>query len=225
MGTGVDFMTLSYDVDPLAQPYVNATTWLADVDEVTVTNCHSAWYRWTFDLPACFRDASLSGRVNADHLGVVYLNGQRISPQIRQADVDAVMAGRFEDHRGNDGRPLLSAPTTDSFWTLPNESSHFRPGANELVFGVLLVGESPAGLEFTGEVRFELPADWDRDGDVDRDDFELFVDCASGPAVPVVAGCERKDLDGDGDVDQDDFGFFQRCYSGAGKAADPRNRG
>jgi hypothetical protein len=65
------------------------------------------------------------------------------------------------------------------------------------------------------------PADFDRDGDVDTDDLELFETCASGPAVPLAAGCEARDFDEDNDVDQADFGVFQRCYSGTDLPAEP----
>lgn len=75
-------------------------------------------------------------------------------------------------------------------------------------------------------------ADLDCDGDVDLDDFTLFLPCASGPSVPYDAanpppGCLlvpdhegfiRADFDRDGDVDQDDFGRFQRCFGGEGRA-------
>jgi len=58
------------------------------------------------------------------------------------------------------------------------------------------------------------PGDFDNDWDVDVDDFDLFQDCSSGPAVPLTPGCEAKDFDADNDVDQCDFGIFQRCLSG-----------
>ncbi len=66
-----------------------------------------------------------------------------------------------------------------------------------------------------------VAADFDGDCDVDADDFALFTNCASGPAIPLDSGCEGCDLDRDGDVDQIDFGIFQRCYSGEGNPADP----
>lgn len=58
--------------------------------------------------------------------------------------------------------------------------------------------------------------DFDGDGDVDKADFDLFENCASGPAVPCVPSCADKDLDGDGDVDSTDFAEFQRCFGGTG---------
>jgi len=65
------------------------------------------------------------------------------------------------------------------------------------------------------------PADIDGDGDVDDHDYNLFEFCASGPGVPLAAGCENRDFDGDNDVDMADFAVFQRCYSGANNPADP----
>src|SRR5438128_12573065 len=56
--------------------------------------------------------------------------------------------------------------------------------------------------------------DFDRDGDVDRHDFDLLRSCAGRADVPVSGDCLRADGDGDGDVDMDDFGGWQRCYAG-----------
>ena len=58
-----------------------------------------------------------------------------------------------------------------------------------------------------------VQGDFDHDGNVDSDDLGLFDSCASGPAIPLAAGCEDRDLDHDNDVDQSDFGFFQASYS------------
>lgn len=67
------------------------------------------------------------------------------------------------------------------------------------------------------------PVDFDRDGDVDLDDYGVFQSCASGPAIPHDGGdaCRQADFDNDQDVDQDDFAVFQRCISGEDKPADP----
>ena len=67
----------------------------------------------------------------------------------------------------------------------------------------------------------EIPGDFDSDCDVDSDDLQAFIDCASGPAVPWAPVCQEKDLDRDNDVDLSDFGIFQRCISGEGNPADP----
>ncbi len=66
-----------------------------------------------------------------------------------------------------------------------------------------------------------IPADFDNDGDVDKDDVDAFEACASGPAVLVAGGCEDKDFDNDGDGDQSDFAVVQRCISGANNPGDP----
>ena len=54
------------------------------------------------------------------------------------------------------------------------------------------------------------PGDVDRDGDVDFDDFDIFVSCFTGPdpkdELPV--GCLFLDTDDDGDIDCDDWEVF-----------------
>jgi hypothetical protein len=70
-----------------------------------------------------------------------------------------------------------------------------------------------------------VPADFDRDGDVDGQDLGHFMVCATGASVSgPPAGCSEQtfgaaDADADADVDADDFGEFQRCYSGSGLPA------
>ena len=73
--------------------------------------------------------------------------------------------------------------------------------------------------------RFGVPPDFDRDFDVDDDDFDHLRDCAalSGPAIPLPPereDCLDADIDGDTDVDQADYAVWQRCVSGAGIPAD-----
>ncbi len=79
------------------------------------------------------------------------------------------------------------------------------------------------------------PFDFDRDGDVDGQDLDVFEACATGPAIlydpdnlppgcpltPDEQGIVAADQDRDGDVDHGDFGVFQRCISGSGVWADP----
>ena len=58
-------------------------------------------------------------------------------------------------------------------------------------------------------------ADFDRDGDVDVQDFGVFQSCFNGPSHPVAPGiCDRADLDGDADADVSDFAVFQACFNG-----------
>lgn len=81
------------------------------------------------------------------------------------------------------------------------------------------VDEVNAAGTATGDIwqfttRQTVGADLDRDGDVDRGDYDLFESCVSGPGVAPDTGCANRDLDSDGDVDQADFGLLQRCLSG-----------
>ncbi len=65
------------------------------------------------------------------------------------------------------------------------------------------------------------PADQNRDGDVDLDDLDQFVDCLAGPGVATPPGeCSSEqfaqaDIEDDGDVDLADFAVFQECFGGA----------
>jgi len=56
--------------------------------------------------------------------------------------------------------------------------------------------------------------DFDKDADVDQEDFGLLQRCLSGDAHSPPAECGDSDMDGDGDVDMDDFGRFQNCMEG-----------
>ncbi len=60
-----------------------------------------------------------------------------------------------------------------------------------------------------------LPGDFDDDGDVDLDDFDIFAGCMTGPDIPTGPGCEPADIDADGDVDLADFGVFQAAFTGS----------
>lgn len=112
-------------------------------------------------------------------------------------------------------------PSGESYWTFnsyaitrgipDNENQDGRWATRWVQFGQELV-----------------PADFDGDGDVDKDDLFLFVPCAGAPDVPynpvsLPAGCNftadpggfiHPDADRDGDVDQIDFAVFQQCFSG-----------
>lgn len=67
-----------------------------------------------------------------------------------------------------------------------------------------------------------IPADLDRDGDVDQTDFGLLQACLTGPGqIQDDPDCGAAHLDDDDDVDLNDFGIFQACMSGANILADP----
>ncbi len=60
-----------------------------------------------------------------------------------------------------------------------------------------------------------VSADFDRDGDVDQQDFAHLQLCLSGPDTPQgEESCADTRLDADSDVDQDDVNKFYRCLSG-----------
>ncbi len=64
--------------------------------------------------------------------------------------------------------------------------------------------------------------DFDRDGDVDLNDFSRFQICLTGRDVPQGdPDCRDARLDADGDVDAQDLTLFQRCLSGSHNLADP----
>lgn len=144
----VRVITMAGTTDPLAMPYVRANEYLDGADEFTLDNCSSAFYRFTFELPS-FREPVLFGAANVDDIGVVYLNGNRISPQLLITD------GFGFDRADSLGASLLAAPTADFFGS--QEASYFRTGENELVFGVC--GDaSPGGstgLEFVAAVAYD----------------------------------------------------------------------
>lgn len=64
----------------------------------------------------------------------------------------------------------------------------------------------------TGPLQF----DFDNDGDVDFNDFQVLLFCWQGPGVTYPPGqiCLEFDADGDSDVDMKDFWRFQQVYTG-----------
>ena len=62
--------------------------------------------------------------------------------------------------------------------------------------------------------------DFDRDGDVDMEDFGHFQACLTGAGIAPAGPCTDADLERDDDVDQDDFSILQGCLSGANVIAD-----
>lgn len=60
------------------------------------------------------------------------------------------------------------------------------------------------------------PADFDRDGDTDLNDFSYFQTCYAGPNRPptLPSACGDADMDHDSDVDLVDFGVLSRCFNG-----------
>ncbi len=129
------------------------------------------------------------------------------------------------------------APGTYTVLLIPVATRTLRPDLNltQNQQGFIMQPATATGSSFTFSLAVpDVPADFNNDGDVDGDDFMLFVACVTGPAIPygvaVPPGCGltfgannvlEADLDADGDVDHDDFGVFQRCFSGAGVLGNP----
>jgi M6 family metalloprotease-like protein len=60
-----------------------------------------------------------------------------------------------------------------------------------------------------------VPADFDKDGDVDLSDYGHLLGCFNGPSRPYAnPDCDDADLDNDGDVDLSDYGIFLDCFNG-----------
>ena len=67
-----------------------------------------------------------------------------------------------------------------------------------------------------------LPCDFDRDGDVDMEDFGHLQACLSGADIPQNnSACQDAKLDPDSDVDKYDIAIFKGCRSGSSILADP----
>jgi hypothetical protein len=77
-------------------------------------------------------------------------------------------------------------------------------------------------LEFTfGGVPIpDIPGDYDRDTDVDQEDFGHFQRCLAGAGVSIPTGCDWADLDTDSDVDDDDTTLFEGCMTRPGETGD-----
>jgi hypothetical protein len=61
----------------------------------------------------------------------------------------------------------------------------------------------------------EYRADFDRDGDVDLDDYRRIHDCLDGPDGGILPGCDRQDQTGDDVVDLLDVAAFQNSFGTA----------
>lgn len=71
-----------------------------------------------------------------------------------------------------------------------------------------------------------VPADFDRDGDVDLTDFSHLQACLNGSESPQTdPNCQDAKLNADDKVDRADVDIFLGCLSGSGVPADPNCAG
>ncbi len=111
------------------------------------------------------------------------------------------------DLESPEGGPLDGVLGMNFFW---DRNIVFEPSLS--LSGFLHVSD-PIGFAY---------GDFDRDFDVDQDDYAFFQACTTGPAILVLdPQCAHVDADGDADIDQSDFGIFQACLSGPDVPADP----
>jgi len=76
-------------------------------------------------------------------------------------------------------------------------------------------GSGTAPIVDMGAYEYQLPADFDADGDVDLDDYDHLYMCLAGPGAETLpTECQDADLDGDTDVDLGDFALFQQQFTG-----------
>lgn len=153
----------SVGIVPLEMPFVSSRAPLVGMKEVTLDNCGSAFYRFTFSLPDSFLNPVLVGAANVDDQAVAYLNGTRISALMTAPGCQPAGPGdpcyplqdAGKDRFDANGRAVLTWPTADEFGTL--DSTLFQPGLNELIFAV--AGDAapfePTGVEFIALVNFE----------------------------------------------------------------------
>lgn len=188
--------------DDLAKSYVDTSTYLDTIDEVTYDNCASAFYRFDFDLPALVPFASVYGTANADDLGTAFLNNAPISPVLTINDVNTVGL----DHLiGN--HPVLGWPTADQLFDL-DVSDTVQAGHNEIAFGVCSDASmlEPAGLEFQIVVDYECVADWNVDGTENTIDFTAYLNDWN-------ANLPEADLNGDGTINTLDVLFWLNLWT------------
>ena len=90
------------------------------------------------------------------------------------------------------------------------ERDYINDYVNEKVYGINTWPVTSVGRSEPRVTR----ADFDRDDDVDQDDFGRFQQCYSGENRSCTPECAYADLDGDTDVDQWDFKLFAACFAG-----------
>lgn len=102
------------------------------------------------------------------------------------------------------------------------DSLHGSTGLAGDAFGNLYVLDTNNNrlLRFDEVLEPVARPDYDRDGDVDLDDYERLADCFSGPGFGATPICAATDLNGDDAIDLADYDLFQRCSLGSNVPSD-----
>jgi hypothetical protein len=113
-----------------------------------------------------------------------------------------------------------SAEITVIYSTLALDVGSYSATINVDAFGATNTPQ-PVTVELIVQPPLFARADFDRDGDVDMEDFGRFQACYSGAGVPQQdPDCQPARLDEDDDVDADDWTRFMQCLQGAGVIVD-----
>lgn len=132
----------------------------------------------------------------------------------------APVGGSYLIERSVNGMPYESVATPPAGTASELDTAVWYTDTYRYRLRVESTGVDPTVWFYSQIVPATVIGDTDRDGDVDSDDIDTFIPCATGPAIPTSPGCEAMDFDGDADADQTDFGLLQRCFSGADNLAD-----
>jgi Lactonase, 7-bladed beta-propeller len=158
---------------------------------------------------------------SGEFLFVVHVVSETVTTMARAADGSLAFVQGSSQFIGSDAR---KAAASDEFLFVTDDSS-FSPGVGVMAYrigetGLLdLVPGSPfaAGGRPQDMVLYLPPAgvfgDGDADGDVDIDDYEIFLRCVTGSdAGPIDAGCATFDSEPDDDIDFHDLGALQLAF-------------
>jgi hypothetical protein len=124
-----------------------------------------------------------------------------------------------------------ASPLGNVLWDLgdglPNTTSstsftYLNPGVYRIGLVIWDTSGRAAHDERSLSILPSVPGDFDRDQDVDQDDYGHLQRCLTGYWVsPIDPACQDTDLDGNGWVDRSDILVFQKCMTGPNVTGDP----
>ena len=225
---------VTFDVDPndgtLYAVYADTTEIVDDNYNVDLYFCKSTDLGSTWTTPVIIND-------DADPPGDQFFSWLEVDDQGRIHIVFLDSRHTVQDDSNTNADGFLDAYYTYSAdggetWTefrlTPNSwNSAFSYNGNFIgdYLGLDVAGNRvyPVYLDTTGGdaniytnvIVFRARSDLDDDGDVDPDDFAIFLECVGGPDVPpATPDCRLADLDDDNDVDFADFDVLQLEFTG-----------